>query len=140
MPRKPKGTTMNEELQGDYEIETVELVADYDEGGELFDADAEQAADEANAWVEGRMWKKELPSAVDGERRFLVVVMDLHTRKIAGEFYAVDGEHGIRYENVHALLSRVGERSAEKPFRAEGWSKAKDVRYNTLTHEIDLRY
>lgn len=138
---KRKGKEMTEGYQNENaivaEYEQVEIVG-LDE--ETFDAATEQANDEANAWVEGRMWKRELPSNEDGERRFLVVVMDLHTRKIAGEFYAVETENGIHYEDVHALISRVGERSGEAPFRGEGWSKRKDVRYNTLTHEIELRY
>ena len=143
---KRKGNEVSEEVVNAYEdavynedsyAEQVEIV---DVEGMAFDAGEAQAADEANAWIEGRMWKRELASKNDGERRFLVVVMDLHTRKIAGEFHAVETENGIHYEDVHALLSRVGERSGEAPFRAEGWGVRKDVQYNTLTHEIRLCY
>lgn len=93
---------------------------------------AEQTADIAAAWEEGRMLRKELE---EGKLRVVILVKG----KVVDDYYSLFDDNGESTQPLPAAHSLVGERVSEKSLRESGYRKGKNVIFNTITREIEVR-
>lgn len=131
------------EIENDFveyaeEAETAEVSDGYDEPGEQptdFDADAEQAQDEAQAWLKGNFYRKELPA--HGETsRYSLVITRAGGSTVLTDMVWLESAEGESWKHVSPAVSRVGEGYTSAEMLEAGYSKPRAILYNRLTDEI----
>lgn len=94
----------------------------------------EQTADIAAAWQECRMIR--LPLGDDG---MSYRVLMLNGGRVIADFAQYQDEQGAYATPTNAIASLVDERVTESALKLKGWLRAKNVAYNTLSGDIEIR-
>ncbi len=94
----------------------------------------EQTADIAAAWHECRMLRKSLDD--DG---LTYRVLMVNGGRVIADFTQYQDEQGAYAVPTNAIASLVDERVTESGLKLKGWLRAKNVAYNTLSGDIEIR-
>lgn len=94
----------------------------------------EQTADIAAAWQECRMQR--LPIGEDGLSYRVLMV---NSGRVIADFTQYQDEQGAYAVPTNAIASLVDERVTESGLKLKGWLRAKNVIYNTLSGDIEIR-
>lgn len=97
----------------------------------LEELQADQTADIKASWIDGRMLRK-----VQSDSKMRVIIIS--GGKIADDFYVTADEDGETLTEISAVWSLKGERATEKTMKLDGFTRAKNVRFNTMTREINI--